>query len=76
MATIIVCDGGCGAQSPDYTVKRGGPHVANGWFHVRAGHKRAFERLNEHDDKLYCDACSPRIIAAMKPLPAAPGAGG
>ena len=68
MATIIICDGGCGAQSPDYNVTRGGPHVANGWLRVIAGRRKAFDLAVSADEaKLFCDACAPRIEAAMNP---------
>ena len=67
MATIITCDGGCGAQSPDYTVKRGGPHVANGWLRVRAASNVRFREDWDHDDKLFCDTCAKRVREALRP---------
>jgi len=60
MATITVCDGGCGAQSPDAKA-RGGPHVANHWFRVRAHSNIDFDRRSPHDDKLFCKTCETRI---------------
>lgn len=62
MATIIVCDGGCGAQSPDPKTKL---FVANNWLTVRAGYRRAFEELGKHGDRQFCDKCAPRVIAAI-----------
>ena len=66
MATLIVCDGGCGAHSPDYTVK-GGPHIANGWLKVRAGRPKYPRDLSEADEKVFCDNCAPRVLAAIEP---------
>lgn len=77
MATIITCDGGCGAHSPDYSVRRGGPHVANGWLRVRAEKRLRFDEGGEHSDKLFCESCEPRILAALKPIqPANPPTSG
>lgn len=67
MATIIICDGGCGAQSPDYVNRSYGPHVANGWLKVRAGRPRAGAELSSHDEKLFCNKCAPRVLAALEP---------
>lgn len=66
MATIIVCDGGCGAQSPD---PKSGLHVANKWFEVLAGYPRAGDRLDRHEKKQFCENCAPRVRDALKPEP-------
>jgi hypothetical protein len=64
MATIIVCDGGCGAQSPDPKTRL---HNANGWLRVRSDVNTRFRYGDRWNDKLFCDACSPRVIKAMEP---------
>ena len=66
MSTIIVCDGGCGAQSPD----KSGLYVANHWLTVRAGPALKFERLGKYDDKVFCDDCAKRVTDAMRGYPA------
>lgn len=63
MATILVCDGGCGAQSPDPKSRL---HVANGWLKVRAGYPRAGDELSKHDERIYCRDCAARVIEAMR----------
>ncbi len=63
MATVIICDGGCGAQSPD---PKSGLHEANHWLRVRTGENRSFERVSKYDDLLFCKSCSPRIVTALK----------
>ena len=65
MSTIIVCDGVCGAQSPDPKSRL---HVANNWLTVRAGKALEFRDLDRFDDKLFCKACAPRVLAALGPL--------
>jgi len=65
MGTIIVCDGGCGAQSPDPKTRL---HDANHWLRIRAAKNLDFERRWKGDDLLFCDACKPRVIAALAPL--------
>lgn len=67
MATLIVCDGGCGAHSPDFVNHRRGPHIANGWLKVRAGRPRAREELSKWDEKVFCDECAPRVLDAIAP---------
>lgn len=69
MATILVCDGGCGAQSPDPQTRL---YVANGWLKVRAGYPPAGDEMTRHDEHIYCRQCAGPIITAMNvklPLP-------
>lgn len=66
MATILVCDGGCGAQSPD---PQSGSHVGNNWLRVRAEINHRFKDGERWDDKLFCKACTERVGAALKPQP-------
>lgn len=74
MAMIIVCDGGCGAQSPN---PRTGLHDANSWLIVRAIRSRAlFDRAYPGDDQRFCAACAPRVLEALEPLPDGDGRGG
>lgn len=65
MARIIICDGGCGAQSPDRAT---GLHDANRWLHVRAWHGHQNEP-SEYDDKLFCINCAGRVLTALCPQP-------
>ena len=63
MATVIICDGGCGAQSPDPATRL---HVANDWLRVRTRTNRYWDQASEHDDLLFCKSCAPRVEAALK----------
>lgn len=63
MATIILCDGGCGAQSPDPFTRN---HVANQWLRVRAEKNTRFDHAHESDDKLFCDTCAVPVKAALQ----------
>lgn len=58
MANVIVCDGGCGAESPDPGT---GLHEANHWLRVRAAINVEFERVFERDDKMFCKNCCVRV---------------
>ena len=62
--TILVCDGGCGAQSPDPATRL---HEASNWFRVRAEINARFERVSAHNDLLFCRKCSPSVVAALEP---------
>ena len=64
MATVIICDGGCGAQSPDPKTRL---HEANHWLRVRAEDNHRWQRASEHDDLLFCKSCSARVKAALQP---------
>lgn len=64
MATVFICDGGCGSQSPD---PKSGLHEANHWLRVRTGENHRFERVSDYDDLLFCKLCEPRILAALTP---------
>lgn len=67
MATVIVCDGGCGAQSPD---PKSHLHEANHWLRVRSGTNVDFELFGEYDDKLFCKSCAVRVTKALAVLKA------
>lgn len=61
MATIIVCDGGCKAQSPDAE----GLHVANEWIAIEV---RVYGRApGPQPEKIFCETCWARIKQAMQP---------
>ena len=62
MSTIIVCDGGCGRQSPDPKTRL---HVANNWLRARVG-----SRHHEASEYQFCDACAPRVLEALQPVAA------
>ncbi len=61
MAIIIVCDGGCGAQSPD---PKTGLFVANKWYKIKiespAGEYRREPEL------IFCGECLKRIEGSFK----------
>lgn len=63
MSTITVCDGKCGAVSPNPET---GLHEANHWLVVKALRKYGSPYV---DDKgIYCRECAHRVLAAMAPL--------
>lgn len=62
MKTYIVCDGGCGTQSPNPK----NDHEANHWLRVRSGANTGFDRLSPFNDKIFCDSCSVPIRQALE----------
>lgn len=63
MATVIICDGGCGAQSPDPATRL---HIANHWLRVRTRTNRDWDQASGCDDLLFCKSCASRVEAALK----------
>lgn len=63
MATIIVCDGGCGKQSPDVEKL----HIANHWTQVWHSSDPLNRRPPAFPQKIFCDECWLRVTKAFHP---------
>ena len=62
MAKLILCDGQCGAVSPNPETRL---HEANHWLEVEA--KREHGGW-VHQKRIYCRECAHRVLNAMEPL--------